>query len=66
MGLNTTYIYLFAAIAPFVAMTLLHLRADHYGLWNLIPSLGMVIGAFIAAQLTQHFSALVMIFGGLV
>jgi MFS family permease len=52
MSLGTSLIYLFATIAPYIGIEQMGLTPDQYGLWNLIPSAGMVIGLFTSA----HFS----------
>lgn len=43
---------MFAALAPFIAMHEMHLNPSEYGLWNLLPPLGIIIGS----QLSAHFS----------
>jgi DHA1 family bicyclomycin/chloramphenicol resistance-like MFS transporter len=66
LGLNTTYIYLFVVLAPFVAIELLHLHPDQYGVWNLLPATGMLVGAFLSAKLSEHLSSLLIIYSGIV
>lgn len=54
MGCGTAVVYLFAAMAPFVTEEFMHLTASEYGLWSLLPPLGIVAGSQCAAYLTQH------------
>lgn len=53
MGLATTAFYVFAAIAPFVAINMLGMTSKAYGLANLFPSITYGIGAIISARLTE-------------
>ncbi|MBM3207480.1 MAG: multidrug effflux MFS transporter [Chlamydiae bacterium] len=47
LGLGTTIVYCFATFAPFVAIDEIGLKSELYGLYNLIPSIGMIFGFFI-------------------
>jgi len=55
MGSATSFVYIFAALAPFIAMEILNMNAASYGTANLLPSLGLVTGSLISAKLIQHF-----------
>ena len=55
MGGSTAFVYLFAALAPFVAMSILHMDATNYGMANLIPSIGLVLGSVVSAQLAKKY-----------
>jgi len=52
-GSCTAFVYVFAAMAPFVVIQLLGLAPSAYGLLNLIPAAGMVLGSFLS-RLTAH------------
>lgn len=50
MGCATTFIYLFASLAPFIAIKTIGLSSEQYGLYSFIPPVGMIVG-FYATQL---------------
>lgn len=54
MGASTSFIYVFAAVAPFIAMPLFHMTSSEYGLANLLPPIGLFIGSLISAKLTSR------------
>lgn len=55
MGCATAFVYLFAALAPFIAMQRMHLNPSEYGLWNLLPPIGIITGSTISARLSNVF-----------
>lgn len=48
VGTGTSFVYVFAAVAPFISMHLLHLSPDSFGSYNFIPSLGILVGSLTA------------------
>lgn len=56
MGCSTSFVYLFAALAPFIAMNELHVSSSTYGAMNLLPPLGLITGSFLSAKFIQRFS----------
>lgn len=59
-------IYIFSAEAPFIAMKLLHMSESSYGLLNLIPNIGVLIGGFLSVYLGKKLSMKAILgFGGL-
>ncbi len=52
MGLSTSFIYVFAAITPFIAISLFHMSSFDYGLANLLPSVGLFLGSLTSARLS--------------
>ena len=66
MGSGTAFIYVFAALAPFIAMNLLGLKVAQYGLANLLPPVGLVVGSLISAALVKHYSLLSLIRTGII
>lgn len=54
MGCTTSYIYLFASVAPFIASHNIKLTPSSYGLWNLIPPLGVVCGSQLSVFCSQR------------
>lgn len=51
MGCGGAVIYIFAAKAPFIGISLIALTPETFGVYNLIPALGMIIGSFVSAAL---------------
>lgn len=45
VGLGSCVVYVFAAFSPFIAMETMGLSPDSYGIYNFIPSFGILIGA---------------------
>jgi MFS transporter, DHA1 family, multidrug resistance protein len=54
LGCGTAVVYAFAALAPFIAEKFLHITPAQYGLYNLIPSVGMVFGSLLATYLSHR------------
>lgn len=52
VSLATMMIYIFATLAPFIGINRIGLSPSAFGLWNLLPALGLFCGAF----LSQHFA----------
>jgi DHA1 family bicyclomycin/chloramphenicol resistance-like MFS transporter len=65
MGCGTATVYLFAAMAPFIALQILQLTPNQYGLFNLLPPLGMIAGSLLSAHWSQHKPANKVIAAGL-
>lgn len=56
MGACSCFVYVFAALAPFVAIDHLKMNSSEYGLANLIPSLGMIGGCLASGLLVKYYS----------
>ena len=54
IGATTAIIYIFAAAAPVIAIKIMGISPDRFGLLNLIPALGYFFGNFVAAKLASH------------
>lgn len=65
MGAGTTFIYAFAAVAPFVAINIDGMTSTEYGLANLLPPIGLVIGSLVSAQLSKYLSLNVIVGAGI-
>lgn len=52
-GSCTSFVYIFAALAPFMVIHVLGLSPSVYGLLNLIPAVGMILGSVIS-NFTHH------------
>jgi len=49
MGATTSMVYVFAALSPFVVISLYQFSTEYYGLVNLLPPLGLVAGSLCSA-----------------
>ncbi len=58
LGLRTSFIYVFAAKAPFVALHKIGMGPQKFGLLCLIPPLGMILGTFISVKLADYLKQL--------
>lgn len=65
MGASTCFIYVFAALAPFLAMKLSGMSSEQYGMANIIPSLGLLTGSLAGARLAKKYSLLTLITAGM-
>ena len=66
MGCGSAVIYVFASKAPFIGISLIGLTPDVFGTYNLIPLLGMLLGALLSAKLVGRFSLLGLLLTGIV
>ena len=56
MGIGGACIYIFASLAPFICEKYLHLTASQYGIWNLLPSAGIILGSQLSAYFAEKFT----------
>jgi len=56
MGSTTCFVYIFAALAPFIAIDMMHMSSSQYGAANLLPPVGLILGSLFSAHLTKIFS----------
>lgn len=66
MGCGTTFIYLFASLAPFIGINELKLTPEKYGFYNFIPPIGMIFGFYLTQQLQKRHSCLAQIKFGII
>mgnify|MGYP000458669448 CR=1 FL=1 len=52
---GTCVVYTFAALAPFIAMNIIGITPEQYGIYNFVPVIGMVIGSLLANYLGKIF-----------
>ncbi|MCP5505573.1 MAG: MFS transporter [Chlamydiales bacterium] len=64
-GLIGAMIYIYAETAPLIAIDTLKINPQNYGFINLVVALFYVMGNLVAASLNKRFSAVKMIWGGL-
>ncbi len=65
MGMGTSLIYLFATVAPSIGIEQMGLTPDAYGLWNLVPSCGMVIGLLTSAHFATRLAPRISMLSGI-
>jgi len=53
MGICSSYVYVFAALAPFLAINFLGMNSSQYGFANLLPPIGLLLGSITSAQLVK-------------
>lgn len=56
VGSSTCFIYVFASLSPFIAMNLFGMDSFAYGLANILPSIGLLLGSLVGAQLIKNYS----------
>lgn len=56
MGGSTSFVYVFAALAPFIAINLLGMNSALYGIANILPAIGLISGSLCSAQLVKVLS----------
>lgn len=66
MGFGSAVIYVFASKSPFIGISLIGLSPDVFGVFNLIPLVGMLSGAILAMQLAGRFPMLKVLLIGIV
>jgi hypothetical protein len=66
MGSTTSLVYIFASVAPFLVIKLYQMPITDYGLYNLLPPLGLIAGSLFSAYMTPRTSIQTMIRSGLV
>lgn len=57
MGLSTALIFIFSQEAPFIAIDLIGISSQEYGVFYLIPAFGIAAGSLITAWLSEKMSA---------
>ncbi len=55
IGITTALVYIFASTAPLIVIREMNIGADVFGVLNLIPASGYVLGNMIAARLSHYF-----------
>lgn len=56
MGMASSFVYVFAALAPFIAMNLLGMTSAQYGIYSILPTVGLLIGSLSSAQFSKKYS----------
>lgn len=66
VGTGTSIIYAFAAVSPFIAIKQMHLLVTSFGLYNIIPSIGVLLGSIMASHLGKRWQPEKLIKFGLI
>lgn len=66
MGSTSCFIYLFATIGPFIAMNYFNMTSAEYGIANILPPIGLIVGSLLGPYLVNHFSLLSIMKAGIV
>lgn len=61
MGSSSCFVYLFASLSPFISMQILGMSSFSYGLANLLPSMGLLFGSIVSAQMIKRYSLMSMV-----
>lgn len=56
MGMVSSVVYVFAALAPFIAMNLLGMTSAKYGIYSILPSAGLLMGSVFSVQLSKRYA----------
>ncbi len=56
LGLSSCFVYIFATIAPFIAMNKFAMSSSEYGFANIIPTLGLIAGSLTNAHFVKKYS----------
>lgn len=65
MGGASCFVYVFAALAPFIAINLLGVNSAEYGADNILPAVGLFIGSLFSAQFSKKYSCQAGIWWGI-
>lgn len=65
MGGAACFVYVFAALAPFIAINLFGMNSAQYGLANLLPPIGLISGSLLSARLAMQYPLGSIIFVGI-
>lgn len=61
MGCGGALIYIFGSKAPFIGIDIIGLSPAKFGIYNLIPPIGLIIGSFLASALIGRFAVMKII-----
>lgn len=56
MGMASSFVYVFAALAPFIAMNVLGMTSAKYGIYSILPTAGLLMGSLFSAQFSKKYS----------
>lgn len=56
MGGSTCFVYVFAAVSPFIAINIFGMSSVEYGMANILPPIGMILSSLVGARLSRKYS----------
>jgi MFS transporter, DHA1 family, multidrug resistance protein len=56
MGSAITFLYVFSAIAPFIAINIFGINSKQYGIGTVLPAIGLILGSLTSAKLVRRHS----------
>jgi predicted MFS family arabinose efflux permease len=65
MGSCTSFIYVFAAISPFIAINLFGMTSAEYGMANMLPPIGILLGSLASAKLVNRYTLPIVMRAGI-
>lgn len=66
MGLSTCFVYIFAALAPFIAIDKSNMTSAKYGIASILPPVGLLIGSLLSPWLIKKYSIISLISKGII
>lgn len=61
MGSTSCFTYVFAALAPFIAINHFGMNSATYGIANMLPPIGIILGSLVCARLVKEYALASMI-----
>lgn len=65
-GLSTASMYIFVTLSPYIAQSVIGISPEVFGLWAMVPSLGIVTGGLIVRRLSGKNPRVMMLSGMLI
>lgn len=65
MGCSTSFVYVFSAVAPFIAINIFGMNSSEYGLANIIPPIGLILGSIAGAKFSKKYASVSIIRAGI-
>ena len=65
VGCCSSFVYLFSALSPFIAINIFHINSAQYGLANSLPLIGLILGSLTSARISQYFSIKTIVLFGI-
>lgn len=56
LGMGSCFVYVFATLSPFIAIKIMGLKPQDYGMYNFIPSIGILLGSLNSNYVGQKYT----------
>lgn len=60
---TTSIYYIFSTISPYLSMERMKMSPSTFGIWNLFPSAGLILGAFFAHKMRKRMTRINILLG---